>query len=81
MSEGPWYKITFDPRLPGTAKVLRPGRKGHAVVPGRWVVFDKNKVPKGSWTYQTGDGSLLYSCISSHEANAWIDAQMMGVTS
>jgi hypothetical protein len=38
----PWYKVTFDPTQPGTAKVMRAGRKRMATAKGRWVVFDKN---------------------------------------
>ena len=48
----PWLKITFDPTLPGTVKVLVSGHKRPVTLRGRWVVFDRNfgyKSEGASW--------------------------------
>jgi hypothetical protein len=38
----PWYKVTFDPTMLGTARAFVSGRKRKTLVQGRWIVFDKN---------------------------------------
>lgn len=56
-----WLKITFDQFLPGRAKVLRMGRKRPVVVPGQWVVFDKNDGVSGLKTYAHGVVPVVFA--------------------
>lgn len=74
--KGPWYKITFDPLMAGHAMVLlRAGSKRRKPAAGQWVVFDRERVPKSQYTYQHGDGSLVFSSKDIDACHAWIDAQ------
>lgn len=59
MMNKPWYKVTFLGTMPGTSKVTNWPRKRPAfrVVPGRWVVFDKDVT----------DGTRPEHALSDHE--------------
>jgi len=47
MSTRPWLKVTHLATLPGASEGSSYPRKGFRILPGRWVVFDKNLYPAG----------------------------------
>lgn len=68
----PWlsWKISFDPWLPGTAKLKRIGRKRPTKIAGQWVVFDRSANPQG---YAHGNTTVLFAADTTEECSAFID--------
>jgi hypothetical protein len=65
----PWLKISFDPSLPGTARVT--GQR--AKVGGQWVVFDKSQGVGGLRSYHKG--ALLFSSGNIADCHRYIAQQ------
>lgn len=73
MNERPWYKVTFDPAMPGTALVSNFPRRGASRDRGRWVVFDKNGGVGPIKSYWSG--LCLFDAETFEECCAWITAR------